>query len=147
MQYELSNPSDPYTFVAASREAAALTVFLISTNYGATAETRNDDDRVPVFIFGGADEWYMETFGRYSDEGMRALESEVADSLLSFMYGHFEDRRRYEAALNAITEPDKRKAFIDEWQDGHSSTNNIGGYAHQLGERIKAKIAKEATNP
>ena len=140
MQYELSNPSDPYTFIAPTQEVAALTVFILSTHYGAYAETGRVDDGVPIFIIDGANEWYIETFGRSVVDGFNALQGDVADSLASFMYGRFEDRKRYEAALKAITEPEKRKAFIDEWQDGHSSLNNIGGYAHQLAEHIKAQI-------
>lgn len=31
MQYELINPSDPYTFVVDNKEVAALTVFALST--------------------------------------------------------------------------------------------------------------------
>lgn len=52
------------------------------------------------------------------------------------MYGHFEDRRRYEAALSAITEEDKKEQFIREWQDGRSSLNDIGTYAHNLGRKM-----------
>ena len=141
MQYELSNPSAPYTFMAESREVAALVVFLLSTAYGATEQDGGDDNGVPIFIFGGGAEWYKETFGRTPDEGMEALEMEVADALESFMFGHFEDRRRYETALTAITEPEERKTFMHEWQYGHSSLNNIGGYAHQLAEQIKSRKA------
>ena len=51
----------------------------------------------------------------------------------------FEDRRRYEAALNAITDEEKKKVFMEEWQDGRTSMKNIGEYAHQLGEKLKGK--------
>ena len=142
MQYELDNPSDAYTFKANSREVAALTVFLLGTQYGATPESGNDDDRVPIFIFGGAGEWYEETFGRTADEGIAAHEADVAAALSSFMLGHFEDRRRYDAALEAITDDEKRREFIEKWQDARTSMNNIGSRAHQLAEAIGAKLAK-----
>lgn len=51
-----------------------------------------------------------------------------------------EDRRRYEAALNAITDEEKKKVFMEEWQDGRTSMKNIGEYAHQLGEKLKGKV-------
>ena len=35
MLYELVNPSDPYVFEADSLEVATLTVYLLSTAYGA----------------------------------------------------------------------------------------------------------------
>ena len=135
MEYELINPSDPYTFIASDLEVAALVVFSISTLYG--AESKDRDGNVPVFIFGGAKEWYQESFGRTPDDGMEARKNEVAEALDSFMYGHFEDRRRYESALQAITEQEKKEEFIAAWQDGRSSLNDIGTYAHMLAKKIR----------
>lgn len=135
MEYELKNPSDPYTFLAADFEVATLTVFSISTLYGADA--KEGGESVPIFIFGGAKEWYIEQFGRTPDEGLKAKKEELAAALGSMMYGGFEDRRRYEAALTAITDPEKREKFISEWQDGHSSLNDIGTYCHELAKRLK----------
>lgn len=134
MQYELINPSDPYTFLAENKEVAALTVFCISTMYGAKSQDENEE--IPVFILGGSKEWYENEFHRTPDEGLQAEKANVAKSLQSFMYGHFEDRRRYEAALNAITDEDKREQFMREWQDGRSSMNDIGTYAHKLGKKM-----------
>ena len=139
MEYELKNPSDPYTFLAADFEVAALTVFSISTLYGADA--KEGGESVPIFIFGGAKEWYIEQFGRTPDEGLKAKKEELEAALGSMMYGGFEDRRRYEAALTAITDPEKREKFIAEWQDGHSSLNDIGTYCHELAKRLKGQEA------
>ena len=137
MQYELINPSDPYTFEADDFEVAALTVFSISTAY--SAEAQDGCEGVPLFLFGGASEWYAERFGRMPDEGLTEKKLAVAKALESFMLGSFEDRRRYNAALEAIDDPEKRKSFMHEWQDGRSSMNNIGEYAHRLGKSIQLK--------
>ena len=139
MGYELKNPSDPYTFLAADFEVATLTVFSISTLYG--AEAKEGGESVPIFLFGGAREWYIEQFGRTPDEGEEAKKEELATALSSMMYGGFEDRRRYEAALTAITDPEKREKFITEWQDGHSSLNDIGTYCHELAKRLRGQEA------
>ncbi len=139
MEYELKNPSDPYTFLAADFEVATLTVFSISTLYG--AEAKEGGESVPIFLFGGAREWYIEQFGRTPDEGKEAKKEELATALSSMMYGGFEDRRRYEAALTAITDPEKREKFITEWQDGHSSLNDIGTYCHELAKRLRGQEA------
>lgn len=133
-QYEIINPSDPYTFMAKSKEVAALTVFLLSTMYG--AESEDGEEKIPVFIFGGSKEWYQEEFKRTPDEGLDAEKEAVANALLSVMYGNFRDRKRYEAALSAITDERKKKTFIEVWQDGRSSMNDIGSYAHATGERM-----------
>lgn len=138
MEYELINPSDPYTFLADDHETAALTVFLISTFYGARSKDGNKE--VPVFILGGSDEWYQDNFGRTPDEGLMARQCEVVKALDSFMYGHFEDRRRYEVALDAITDLDKKEEFKAVWQDGRSSLNDIGTHAHKLAKRLKDRF-------
>lgn len=135
MEFELKNPSDPYTFIADDLETTALVVFSISTLYGATA--KDSEDIVPVFIFGGAEEWYVEQFGRRYADGLKAKRKQFAEALSSVMLGHFEDRRRYEAALAAITDPDKREKFISEWQNECSSLNDIGTYCHNLAKKLK----------
>lgn len=137
MEYDLINPSDPYTFVAEDLETAALVVFSISTLFG--AEPKDGGEDVPVFILGGSKEWYSERFGRTPDEGLAAKREAVAKALDSMMYGCFEDRQRYEAALAAITDEERRKEFIAAWQNGHSSLNNIGTYCHRLAEKLSAK--------
>ena len=57
-EYKLINPSDPYTFFAKTKESAALAVFLLGTMYGASPKDDNEEKRIPVFLFGGAEEWY-----------------------------------------------------------------------------------------
>ena len=134
IQYQLINPSDPYTFLTPDLETAALTVFCLGTMYG--AEPQGKGENVPVFLFGGAEEWYEEKFGRRPEEGIKEKWEEVANALLSYMFGRFEDRRRYEAALEAITDEKKKEKFINEWQDGHGSMNNIGMVAHKMGQKM-----------
>lgn len=139
MEYELYNPSDPYTFIAESREVAAIVVAIISTTYGADTQDGNPENHIPIFLFGGFDGWYIETFGRELMEGLDALRNEVIEALSSFMLGHFEDRARYNAALEAITDPLKREQFIEKWQEGRSSLNDIGGRAHRIAKRMKER--------
>lgn len=135
MEYKLINPSDPYTFIADNLEVSAIVVLILGVAYG--AEPKDGGEMVPVFIFGGAMDWYKEKFGRTPTEGLKARKKDVADALDSFMLGSFKDRRRYEAALSAITAPDKRAEFISAWQDGRSSMNNIGGLAHTLAKTLR----------
>lgn len=143
-EYELINPSDPYTFLADDLETAALVVLALSTAYG--AKSKDGDEEVPVFLFGGAEEaekWYTEQFGRSPEDGTKAKKKQLASVFESVMLGNFEDRRRYAAALEAITDPNKRDAFISVWQDGHSSLNNIGTYCHSLAKALKKQEEKK----
>lgn len=134
MEFELINPSDPYTFIASSNEVAALTVFLIGSTYGAMA--KDNSFEVPITMFGGGAEWYQEQFGHSADDGLAENKAEVAKALESMVYGRFEDRKRYQSALNAIDDDEKREKFIEEWQDGRSSLNDIGNYCHALSKKL-----------
>ena len=140
MEYEWINPSDPYTFIAADYETAVLTVFCLGPAYGAKPKDGGED--VPIFIFGGAVDWYTKKFGHSPDDGLDAKGEAVVDALASMMFGGFEDRRRYELALAAIDDPEKKAQFIDDWQDGRSSLNDISGEAHKLAARLKERRAE-----
>lgn len=138
MEYELINPSDPYTFIAADYETAVLTVFCLGPAYG--ARPKDGGEEVPIFIFGGAVDLYKEKFLHTPDDGLDEKGQAVADALASMMLGDFEDRRRYELALSSIDDPEKKARFIDGWQDGRSSLNDIGGEAHKLAERMRKRV-------
>lgn len=138
MIYELINPSDPYTFIAPDREAAALVVGILGTAYGAEA-TENDSDGVPVMILGGFNEWYLDTFGRDIEAGLKARRKDLVSALRSFVYGRPEERNIYEKAMSAIDDPEKKAGFKKEWQNRRSSMNNIGETAWLIGERLDTK--------
>lgn len=142
MEYELYNPSDPYTFIAADKEVAALAVGHLSLAFGAGTKDEAEENRVPIFLFGGFDEWYQKEFGRTPTDGLEARKKEVGEALASFMLGHFEDRARYNAALAAIDDPAKLEDFKAKWQDGRSSLNNIGGVAHSIGKKLLAAAGR-----
>ncbi len=140
MEYELINPSDPYTFIAADKEVAALVIGNLSLAFGAETKDRAEEDGVPIFIFGGFEEWYQEEFGRTPAEGLAAKKNELGEALVSFMLGRFEDRERYNAALEAIDSPEKAEVFKRKWQDGRTSLNNIGDVAHSIGNKLLAAL-------
>lgn len=137
MIYKLVNPSDPYTFKADTYEIAALTVLCMGTMYGATPKT--GEENVPVFLFTDAEEWYKDNFGKSIEEGIKANRENVADALLSMLYGGFEERDTYEMALESITDTEKEKDFKAKWHDHHGSLNDIGSYAHKMAEILKSK--------
>lgn len=138
-EYELINPSDPYTFIAEDFETAALVVFSLSTMYG--AKSKDGNKNVPVFVLDGAEKWYYEHFGRSVEEGLKVKMMALAEALSSMMLGTFEDRRRYNVALEAITDTAKKEKFIKEWQDGHGSLNDIGSYAHKLAKKLSCQYS------
>lgn len=144
MEYQLNNPCDPYTFIAADKEIAALCVGLLSLTFGADTEDEAEENRVPIcFSEPTYKGWYVQEFGRTPTEGLDTRIKEVGEALDSFMLGHFKDRARYNAALEAIDDPAKLEDFKAKWQDGRSSLNDIGTMAQLMGKEI-LKASAEA---
>ena len=95
-EYELINPSDPYTFEAEDFETAALVVLSLGPAYG--AKPKSGTDKVPIFLCTDSSKSYEENFGRTPEDGLKAKSDSLADALESMMLGGFEDRGRYNAA-------------------------------------------------
>lgn len=58
------------------------------------AKSNDETIEIPIFMFGGAKEWYFEKFNHTPDEGLESEKEAVKKGLNSFMYGSFEDRER-----------------------------------------------------
>jgi hypothetical protein len=140
MIYEFINPSDPYTFEAGSLETAALASFFIGSAYGARGK---DGSTVPIFLLGGAEEWFKESFNEDIQTGYNRLKADVAEALDSFVYGDFGDKERYDIALEAITSPEKKAEFISKWNNQRTSMNDIITIAHARATAIRQSIANE----
>jgi hypothetical protein len=81
LRFELINPSDPYTFTAPDLETAALAVVLLGRGqYGGKSLDGGED--VPIFLFGGHDEWFAEKFGRTPKESLDHIEHEAIAACL-----------------------------------------------------------------
>lgn len=138
---ELSNPSDPYIFRASSKLVASLAIAVLGP-YGAS--DREDKTVVPVlFTKASGEEWFREEFGIIGHEAVIAsvLENaeDVAACLESFVIGGWRSYDEYHLAIKNITDPEKLKAYQDEWHDRkRSSMNNIGKVAKQLAEQIRS---------
>lgn len=141
MEFELTNHSDPYTFIADDLETAALVVFSLTTAYG--ARTRDGKSVVPIFILGGAEEWYQKQFGRSVEEGVEAKVTQIAWALGSMVLGNFDDRRIYETAIAAIDDPDKREEFIRVWRDRRSSLSDTITTCHKIAKRMARETQNE----
>lgn len=113
MRFEIVNPSDNCTLESDSLEAAAVAcVYLGRGAYG----LREIDGarRVPIFLLGGLEEWFLDEFGACFGECVKRNLGKVADALESVRY---ESGRR-------------------------TSMNNIGAAAEVLARTFRAK-AKE----
>lgn len=112
-EYEVINPSDECYITGGGEELAAACVFLGRGKYALRAE--DGTEGCPLFLFGGFNEWWTETFGRTFDAYMETKPHEaIAKVLETFRY-----------------------------QGERSSMNNIGKAAQRTADALRIK-AKEA---
>ena len=139
MVYELTNPSDYYTLESDDHLTACVAALVLGGGgYGLTPLDEGGE-RMPIFILGGAEEWARERFGKTLQEMMEAAGPTLAACLESVVIGK---RKVYQAALDAITDPDLRTAFIARWHDEHrSSMNDIGKRARKLAAKLRQMAA------
>ena len=143
MYYEIINPSDKCGFYADTHLVAVLVTLLLGNGQYSAQPSEDGAEEVPFFMFGGFDEYWAERFPDEPVDGvMDRHEAEIITALRSTCYGSSEDRKIYDAALEAITDDAKRAEFVEKWNDeNRSSMNNIMGRAHELADRLSAKAA------
>jgi hypothetical protein len=137
MLFDLINMSDGYTFLASDLECAAIvTVLLGSGQYG--AREIGGEANVPIFLFGGADDWFRTNFNRTIEESVALHKGDrlpaLIEALESVLIG---DRAEYELTLPLI-QVEKR----DEWTAARhdrlrSSMNDIGARAKRTAAALK----------
>lgn len=143
--YNVSNPSDPVTMKADSLNVAAAAVILLGN--GAYGADDGEGGSTPVFF--GWDNWLeehdMAELGEWIDDHL----AEIATALESVMLGTVDDRADLDAALEAITDDEKRREFIAQRNDRRrSSLNDIETKAHRIAallrEKLETAVAEEA---
>jgi oligoribonuclease NrnB/cAMP/cGMP phosphodiesterase (DHH superfamily) len=113
-KYEISNPSDQVFIDCDNFEATCLAVVMLGEGqYG--LEGIDNDRKMPVFLFGGHDEFFLETFGK-----------------------------DFEGSLNAMPHTELVKAFDGVYMEHErTSLNDIVGRAKQLAELHKGKVKED----
>lgn len=95
MEYELINPSDPYTFMADDLEIAALVVFTFGTAYGAKPKDGGEQDGNPYFI--------QATLRTYSDDNRLTFTS--YGSCMKDSFGYRDMMKILECANAPVVKP------------------------------------------
>lgn len=119
MIYDFITPSDAITFTAEDPKVAYCCALILGS--GKACVTSENGDSLPTcFIF--ADEATIRhEISKFLGCGLRdftdAHTAAVADCFDSFAYGKIADRKDYEAALRAITDPAKLAEFRAHHED------------------------------
>lgn len=140
--WEIINPSDKYTLSTDDHKLAALVICLIGEGkYG--GDEVSGDRKVPLFLFGGHDEWFQANFGQTFEEALSTCDKgALADVFDTVLIGGIADRMSYEKGIELISAPEKRIEWRDHWHDNRrSSMNNIGVRAWNIAANLRRKIA------
>jgi hypothetical protein len=134
--FEIVNPSDAYSIDGTDKAAAcAATLFLGEGFYGLNGP---DGSVMGPFIFGGAVEWFAETFGRSLDDYLSENKAAVAAALDTVMIGDASHRRVVEAAMARLPESERAAFWADAHDEKRSSLNDIGRRAKSLADALRS---------
>ena len=114
MVYEIVNPSDPYTLEADDLSLAAIACILLGEGQY-SLRTQDGETAMPLFIFGGHNEWFIKKFG----VDVQSLHDSIWNNSLPALA----------ACLESVKMPYGRE---------RSSMNDIGGYAAEMAGKIRA---------
>ncbi len=138
MLYDLISLSDRYTFQADSLECAALVTCVLGRGqYGANNLTDEERPGVPIFLFGGAEKWFMANFGRTISESFAFFKNYHKASLVeAFRSVVIGNRKEYEEAIKFIPEDKQEEWKALRHERLRSSMNDIGRRAHAFADAL-----------
>jgi len=101
MLYQLNTPEKPYTFEASSFTTACVVATLLG---GGFYSLWQDGKQVmPVFMFGGAEEWFKRVFDKnLTDVVQEVSPDEFAQIYMTTLAGKPQERQRYLQELSMI---------------------------------------------
>jgi len=143
MIYEFITPSDAITFIADNDKIAFIVCLLIGE--GKAGCHREDGESLNTMTAFTPESGRKEIYEQYcGTEDVNACFEEniqeVALSLLSFAYGNINDRKQYDDAILAITDPEKLKKFKEKHEDRQrTSLSRWVKYAWNTGNRLIKK--------
>ena len=141
--YEFITPSDPITFKADDDKVAfACAVLLGDGKAGCHRMENGEQINIPsMLMFNPNAEKVMDDYvGGNFESWLKENKPKMCEAFNSFSYGGMEDRKQFDDAIEAITDPVKLKEFKAKHEDrNRSSMSQWVKYAWQLGEKMSKK--------
>lgn len=143
MIYEFITPSDPITFKA-SDPKVAFYVGLILGNGKASVEGE-DGTKLPCLLLFCSQETVTATVKEQLGDDPKAWAEEhravIADAFESFAYGSIRARKDYDAAINAITDPERLAVFKARHESNNrTSISKWVAYAWEQAAAIRTPL-------
>jgi hypothetical protein len=149
MFYEFITPSDPITFKADDPKVAFYVG--LSLGRGKAGVTAEDGTDIPCMLLFSTPEktetTIKEQLGDDPKAWAEANREAIATCYESFAYGSFRARRDHEAALEAITDPEKLAAYKARHEDTHrTSMSKWVSYAWECAAAIRKNTSPAPEN-
>jgi hypothetical protein len=101
MLYQLNTPEKPYVFEASSFPTACVAATLLGGGFYSLWQ--GGKQVMPVFMFGGVDEWYQRVFGRHFTEVMQAVAiEEISAIYMTILADKPQELQRYLQELSML---------------------------------------------
>ena len=101
MLFQINTPEKPYTFEASSFTAACVVATLLGGGFYSLWQAGKQV--MPMFMFGGAEKWYQQTFGKnFQDVVQEVSVDEIAQIYITLLAGKAEERQRYLQELSMV---------------------------------------------
>jgi hypothetical protein len=146
MIYEFITPSDPITFKTEDDKIAyACSVLLGSGKAGCHNKDTNVNLGTILMFDPDPDSTIKEFLGMDFEEFIEANKLSMAECFESFAYGRVGERKNYEDALVAITDPEKAKEFKLKHEDrNRSSMSKWVQSAWRIAENLRKEVKQNA---
>ena len=142
--YEFITPSDPITFKAVNDKVALVCAFMLGK--GRAGCDRKDENgntvTIPSLLMFSEDagkeivQFLEQDLGSF----LESNREEIQKGFDSFCYGTIEERKTYDDAVEAITDPEKLKEFKAKHEDrNRTSMSEWVAGAWQFAEHFKNK--------
>lgn len=140
--YKIVTPSDRVIVTSDDELVAAIAVLFLGEGRYGLRRVDDDESVLPIFLFGGAEEWLKERgiddIGTY----LREHATQIAVVLESAFYGSASELRALDAALAGQPDDAAAKARRTYNDMRRSSMNNIGTACLAYAERFRQIAAK-----
>jgi dienelactone hydrolase len=134
--YEIINPSDKCTIEADDPLVASVAILCVF-NGSYSLHDKDNNQVLPLFLFGSADEWLKEQGINDLNQYFKDNKDALIYTLESILYGGFEDRAFYNETVK-LMDKEKIAEYRQMWNDNRrTSATNIEFYCLKNAERLK----------
>lgn len=139
--YKFVTPSDPITFKADNDKIAFVCALILGNGKAGCAKIPNlNEEEInlkTILLFDpDPEKTILDFLGSDIPNFVNRNKPKVKECFNSFCYGSISDRKTYDSAVEAITDPEKLKEFKDKYENERTSMSAWVKQAWKLASRF-----------